>query len=292
MVEFVHQLSRVAARVYLYLRTWLIGEPGRGSGWRELRVSKIAQDLGWSSRHVRRGLAELQAQKLIARKEQHVTLDDGTHPQVPNLWRILPEPGYPLAEHPADDSERPDEGEGQDEEPEETPEAPPTGPDVDTLDADSIGHDHLPSPDTLLERALLQEAAGILEALPQWLEDEILEAHVQVADAENEAVLLEKSAPHNHPDQDVRMREAARELRESCEAMRAKVEQLRALRGLDRVALARHPVWWNGVLSTLGNRVARLLLSHRWRRRKVERQLTGAFLAQWMDGYLQRVGDP
>lgn len=97
-------LSRPALHVYAYLRSWCTGPAGAASGWVELRVRWIAHQLGRTDRHVRRGLAELRAARLIEAEERFVLQDDGTRAQVANRWRVLPEPGFPIAVAPAGDA--------------------------------------------------------------------------------------------------------------------------------------------------------------------------------------------
>lgn len=82
-------LSRPALHVYTYLRTWCTSPAGQASQWVELRVAKIADAIGRTTRHVRRGLAELRHAGLV---ETAAVFLDGA--QRANRIRILPEPGY------------------------------------------------------------------------------------------------------------------------------------------------------------------------------------------------------
>lgn len=129
-------MSRTAWRVLAYLRTWCFGKPGQASEWRELSVKKIAAELKFCVRNVQYGLAELVERGIIERREQFDELPSGVRAQRANLWRVLPEPGFPVPEQPK-------KRERQDESP----------------------------PDALAE-ILATESSNVLAALPGWVDDE------------------------------------------------------------------------------------------------------------------------
>lgn len=99
ITNVMHQLTGVAVRVYAYLRTWCFGrDPSEPSPWRVLSVPRIAHALGWSDRHVRRGLRELRERGLIERRERFDEVEDGGWwgpAQRANAWRVLPDPDAP-----------------------------------------------------------------------------------------------------------------------------------------------------------------------------------------------------
>lgn len=278
VVEFLHQLSKAAARVYFYLRSWLISAPGQASPWRELRVSKIADDLDWSARHVRRGLAELQRHKLIERREQHVALSDGTHPQVPNLWRILPEPGFPAleGEQPQQDDTDADTDHGAESDREDDQEPPPP--------PSSSPHETPPAVCTVLEPLLAEEGVEVVAATPRWLEDGIETLLCDIAAHQDDAAQVERALNLGTMQDADSAQALLQEYRSLTETARGKLEQLRGLRGTPADQLARH--WFNLVASTIGQRVARRLREGGWRQRKIERVLTAEVLTGWLQRYL------
>lgn len=247
-------LSRPALHTYAYLRTWCLGAAGAASEWVELRVRRVAEAIGRTERHVRRGLAELRAARLIEADPTWETLDDGTRAQRANRWRVLPEPGFPLLPPPPERM---------------TPSRPPGTHDP----VGSIPVPTRPVADPTVEAAIEAVVPEVVAAVHGWAEDLRHEAAARAAGTAETIAALEagtldrdEAAVWGAPGT-AKAAASATALREALADAEADAKDAADTLALPAGGAVRHPRWWELAVSTIVHRAVRRLVDSgvRWR---------------------------
>ena len=231
ITSFVHQLPKGAVSVYAYLRTWLISPVGQPSDWRPLSQTKIAAELNMDRRYVRRSINLLIKHRLIEKRTQFHEVPGMTErPQGPNLYRVLPEPGFPVEEEA------------------------PAGPKAQ------------PAADMALIQAITGEVEVVLASVPEWAARALVDAadsrqsHLDTAEfceTTDDPVMLQHG-----PEQ---LATWAAEHRAAAVEVEAEIAVCTAVAKLEPAEAAAHPRFTPLVVETLANRAARAL---RWRGRQ------------------------
>lgn len=267
------EMSRAAVRVYTYLRTWCIGDIGRASQWRKIAVRKIAQDLSWSSRYVRKGLAELQRMGLLESRSTVEQLANGSWSTDANEWRILPEPGL---------SETAEQGE-----------APPPPP-AERERRRAPPPKDAPELEDETDEQIRAAVAVVVDATPSWAADAAQQAADMATDYEWQAEQLDSDpdtyAPVWSPEE---CRSNADRLRREAEVTRIRQRTLEQQARAIAPAIASSPDWYPGVLRTVIEHVVRALISTGTRERTARREVTPSRVGKMLDSYLRSRGfDP